>query len=181
LRDVEQLVARLLDVSQMSRDHLILEPEPTSLAAIVRDVVARLSDTRTNAATPLVLHVEQDIIGLWDRDRIEHVVTSLVANALKYGRGKPVEVDLSFDGDAVLSVTDHGDGIDPDRRHLVFDKFDRAGRSRDHGGFGLGLWMSRKIVEASGGKIDIHSELGRGSSFVVRLPTEASAPLRGSS
>jgi signal transduction histidine kinase len=172
-RRLERLIGQLLDVSRLSGGQMVLAPEPASLATIIHDAVDRvLGGPSARGDTPVVLHVEQDVVGRWDRDRIEQVVTNLVANALKYGRGRPVEVGLSFDGDAVLSVTDHGIGIAPERQPHVFQKFDRAITARELGGLGLGLWISRKIVEASGGRIDVRSELGQGSSFIVRLPTD---------
>jgi signal transduction histidine kinase len=99
------------------------------------------------------------------------VVTNLLANAIKYGEGKPIEVRLSREGDeAVLVVIDHGIGIAPDQQARIFDRFERAVSSRAFGGFGLGLWIAREIIEAHGGSIGVTSEPGRGSTFVVRLP-----------
>jgi signal transduction histidine kinase len=105
------------------------------------------------------------------------VVNNLVGNALKYGQTKPVEVDLTTeDSQAVLRVTDHGIGIDEDHQRRIFQRFERAVSTRDFGGFGLGLWISRQIVEASGGKIDVQSALGRGATFTVRLPMKQEEP-----
>jgi signal transduction histidine kinase len=169
---LERLVHQLLDVSRITAGKLKLEPEPFDLTAVVQDVVARLADTSAKANCPITVTGDTDVRGRWDRLRIDQVVTNLVGNAVKYGRGKPVEIDVRLDGDAVLRITDHGIGIDVDRQRRIFQKFERAVATREFGGFGLGLWISRQIVEASGGKIEVESELGRGAVFTVRLPAE---------
>jgi signal transduction histidine kinase len=98
-------------------------------------------------------------------------VGNLISNAVKFGDGKPVEISVSSDErNAHLTVTDHGAGISPENQARIFDKFERAVPDRHYGGFGLGLWIARQIVEAHGGTIRVVSESGRGSSFLVDLP-----------
>jgi signal transduction histidine kinase len=109
--------------------------------------------------------------GFWDRLRLEQVVTNLISNAIKYGKGRPIEIETRPDGaDAVLTVTDHGLGIAPEDQQRVFQRFERSRRTREYGGFGLGLWITRSIVEASGGTITVDSQPGQGATFTVRLP-----------
>jgi signal transduction histidine kinase len=113
-------------------------------------------------------------VGQWDPIRIEQVVTNLLTNAIKYGAGKPVEVEVTqLEGQAVIRVTDHGIGIEPKHQARIFQRFERAVSSRYFGGFGLGLWIARQLVDASGGKIAVHSALGEGASFTVTLPIGA--------
>jgi signal transduction histidine kinase len=108
--------------------------------------------------------------GLWDRARLEQVVTNLLTNAARYGHGKPIDISLAQDGEAVrLVVRDHGIGIAPEDQQRIFERFERAS-SRNFGGLGLGLYIARQIVEAHGGTIRVSSELGVGSSFTVELP-----------
>jgi PAS domain S-box-containing protein len=168
---LERLVNQLLEVSRITVGSLRLEPRLLDLGDVVRDVVARLTGPNAPAAGCVLLRCEPRVHGRWDRVRMEQVVDNLVSNALKYGRGEPVEVDLHVEGDdAVLVVTDHGIGIDEESQGKIFEKFERAVPTHDFGGFGLGLWISRQVVEASGGKIDAQSVPGYGSTFTVRLP-----------
>jgi signal transduction histidine kinase len=106
--------------------------------------------------------------------RIEQVVANLVGNAVKYGQGKPIEVDLHReDGEAVLRIADQGIGIAEDHQKKIFQRFERAVAARDFGGFGLGLWITREIVDACGGRIAVESAPGHGSTFTVWLPLVA--------
>lgn len=105
--------------------------------------------------------------------RIEQVLANLLSNAIKYGGGRPIEVGLRQVGRKVeISVTDHGIGISAEDQRRVFDRFERAVSLRHYGGFGLGLWITRQIVEGHGGTISVHSTLGEGSTFTVCLPLE---------
>ena len=108
---------------------------------------------------------------MWDRDRLDRVLDNLIGNAAKYGAGKPIEVRLRGAADRVLlEVRDHGIGIDPADHARVFERFERAVSRKQFSGLGLGLWISRKIVEAHGGSISLVSERGAGSTFSVELP-----------
>ena len=116
------------------------------------------------------------MVGRWDRLRIEQVINNLVANALKYGGESPVEISLHQDHDtAVLEVVDRGIGIDEAHQQKIFQRFERAVAARDFGGLGLGLWITRQIIDASGGNIEVESAPGEGSTFTVRLPLDANA------
>jgi signal transduction histidine kinase len=109
-----------------------------------------------------------------DRTVLRLAVVNLLDNAVKYGpEGSTVRVTVAgADGEASLEVADAGPGIAEDQRDRVFDRFYRVdeGRSRDRGGVGLGLAIARWAVEAHGGRIDLRSEVGRGSSFRIVLP-----------
>jgi signal transduction histidine kinase len=103
--------------------------------------------------------------------RLEQVVGNLLANAMKYGAGKPVELHLEQDdGKVRLKVRDFGIGIAKEDRERIFERFERAVSVRHYGGFGLGLWIVREIVQALGGAIDVESTPGQGSTFTVTLP-----------
>jgi signal transduction histidine kinase len=120
------------------------------------------------------LEVEGPVQGNWDRRRLDQLVDNLIGNAAKYGAGKPIEVRLQGRAeDVLLQVRDHGIGIDPADQARVFERFERAVSRKQFGGFGLGLWISRQIVEAHGGSITLVSEPGAGSTFSVELPRSA--------
>jgi signal transduction histidine kinase len=103
--------------------------------------------------------------------RMEQVITNLLSNAIKFCDKKPVDVALSAaDGRVSLSVRDAGVGIAGERLPFIFERFERGVSARHYGGLGLGLYVTRQIVEAHGGTIAVESELGRGSEFQVLLP-----------
>jgi len=107
--------------------------------------------------------------GHWDRGRIDQVVSNLVANAFKYGKGEQIEVRVAReDSHAVLSVRDRGIGIAAADQNRIFDRFERAVSARNFGG--LGLWIVHQLVTAHGGTISVESEPGHGATFTVRLP-----------
>jgi PAS domain S-box-containing protein len=170
------LVQALLDVTQVSAGRLALRREPIDLAEVVRDAMGRWRQALARAGCPLELRVDRSVLGEWDRLRVEQVIDNLLGNAVKFGAGKPVEIVLdATDGSAHLAVADHGIGISPDDQRRIFERFERAVPETHYGGFGLGLWIVRNIVEAHGGDIRVSSEPGKGSRFDVTLPVRQSA------
>ncbi|WP_375755194.1 GAF domain-containing protein [Corallococcus exercitus] len=165
------LVNDLLDVSRLSAGKLELVLEPLELGALVREVAERFEQEYARSGTPLELSLSTEVRGEWDRLRLDQVFTNLFSNALKYGRGNPVHVSLELEGDrARLRVRDGGIGIAKEHLPRLFHRFERAVSERNYGGFGLGLWIARQIVEAMGGHIEVESVLGEGSTFIVELP-----------
>jgi PAS domain S-box-containing protein len=166
-----QLVTELLDVSRITAGRLELQPEPLELGALVREVAARFEPELARTGTTLELALAPEATGRWDRLRMDQVLTNLLANAVKYGRGNPVRVELETSGKRVrLAVRDKGIGIASEHLSRLFHRFERAVSERNYGGFGLGLWIARQGVEAMGGHITVHSELDVGSTFTVELP-----------
>jgi signal transduction histidine kinase len=120
---------------------------------------------------PITLQADEPLCGDWDEFRVEQVVVNLLTNALRYGAGKPVEVVLArLPGAAAIKVTDHGVGIAEDDRSRVFEQFVRVGDRTRAPGLGLGLDITKQLVEAHGGTISVDSTLGQGSTFTVALP-----------
>jgi signal transduction histidine kinase len=112
-------------------------------------------------------------MGNWDRLRVDLVITNLLTNALRYGERRPVRLTVGEAGAlGRIIVEDHGLGIRPEDRERIFERFVRAVPSRQFGGLGVGLWLSRQIVEAHGGKLVVASEAGAGSRFTVELPKD---------
>ena len=174
LRRMTTLVDDLLDVSRMVGGQLQVRLEDVDLEAIVREVTDRLQPDLTTASCALVLRVEGYLVGRWDRLRLERVTANLLGNALKYGRGGAIEVAATRVGDtAVLTVRDHGIGIAEADQQRIFDRFSRVGPSETYGGLGLGLWIVKQFAESMGGRVEVQSELGRGSCFTVTLPLPA--------
>jgi PAS domain S-box-containing protein len=171
-RQLARLVDRLLDVSRLSSRDVHLERERIDLAEIVRDVLARFEDVIAENGSSVQLHVEGPTVGLWDRGRIDQVVTNLVANALKYGAGSPVTISLTSGRSGLVrfTVRDEGPGIAPEHHERIFSQYERAAAD-EFGGMGLGLWLVRRIVTAHGGTVTVDSAAGQGATFLVLLPS----------
>jgi PAS domain S-box-containing protein len=173
LTRLTKLVQNLLDISHLRSGRLVLEREEVDASKLVRDVVGRLREELAWAHCPIELRVRPGITGQWDALRLEQVVTNLITNAAKYGSGKPIEVTLEEEGGrARLTVRDHGIGIAAEDQARIFEPFERAVSTRHYGGFGLGLWIVRQIIESMGGTIRVESSPGEGSTFTVELDWE---------
>jgi signal transduction histidine kinase len=168
---LSRLVEDMLDVSRVNTGKLTLAPERVDLSALVSDVLDRFESQLVEADCALTAEIEPDVIGLWDGYRIEQVASNLLSNVIKYGRGCPVRVSLSCEGKQVkLEVSDQGPGISMEDQRRIFDRFERAANAKHIGGLGLGLYISKQIVENHGGKIEVESVPGKGSTFRVLLP-----------
>jgi signal transduction histidine kinase len=111
------------------------------------------------------------MVGSWDRLRVEQVLTNLLANAIRYGAGGPIDVTLKGEGgEAILEVTDHGPGVPERDLQRIFGRFERASSMRNYGGLGLGLYVARQIIEAHGGSISALNPATGGARFTIRLP-----------
>jgi signal transduction histidine kinase len=174
-----RLVSSLLDISRISAGRLDLELEEVDLGDVVREVVARFEDEARRAGCVVRLSADAPAVGRWDRLRLDQVATNLLSNAIKYGRGKPVDVAVETEGDrATLTVRDRGIGISAADQRRIFQRFERAVSKRNYGGFGLGLWIVRQIVESLGGTVRVESVPGEGSTFEVELSRAAPADVR---
>ncbi len=165
------LVDRCLDVSKISSGSLVLSPCETDLRDVVVDVVDRSREWIDQAGCTLTLDPLESAVGLWDPTRLESIVTNLIANALKYGAGKPVAVSTRRLGErALLSIRDGGIGLSADEQAALFQKFGRAVPKEHYGGLGLGLWVVDQIARAHRGQVSIESRKGEGATFTVELP-----------
>lgn len=131
----------------------------------------RLTEVASMAGCTVELRAPQPILGRWDPRLRERLFTNLLSNALKYGKGKGVEIECSTTpGVALMSVRDHGIGVAPANLERSFERFERAVSTRQFSGLGLGLYIARNIAVAHGGSIVVSSELGQGATFLVSLP-----------
>lgn len=178
---LETLVADLLDASRLQQGHIELRPEPYDLREIAGDILARFQDApeRTESHR-LTLDAPAPVIGLIDPARLDQVLTNLLSNALKYSpAGGEVRLAIHQCGDhALIAVSDQGIGITPAEHTRLFQPFSRGDAVRGISGTGLGLYISRQIVERHGGTITVESQPGIGSTFTFRLPLATTRPAR---
>lgn len=172
---LKRLIDDLLDVSRIASGHFALQPEVTDLAALARKVVEEAQATTNRHAMRLDL-ASESIIGVWDRQRLAQVLNNLLSNALKYSpQGGEIQVVMELEP-VVLQVTvrDSGVGLKPEEIALLFQPYARLRRTRKTGGSGLGLYITRGIIEAHGGHIEATSAgPDCGSAFRFTLPYQA--------
>jgi signal transduction histidine kinase len=171
---LDNLIAQLLDLSRIEAGRLLLATEVVDLTAVVADVVAA-ARTRTSTHT-LVVDAPVPIPARLDPLRIEQVLVNLVNNAIKYSPdGGTIGIGVTQQRDtAQVAVRDHGLGIPPEDRSHIFDRFYQAHARSHRSGIGLGLYISRQIVELHGGAIAADFPADGGTRFVVTLPTHES-------
>ncbi len=167
---LSRLVEQILDYSRFASGRLELKPEPFDLVPLVVEVCDRFNGDAQRPGAPVEVNAPSTLPGRWDRLRVEQVLTNLVSNAVKYGAGRPVRVDLDrHGGGARLAVVDRGPGIRPEDHEAIFQPFSRLAESQQ--GVGLGLWFARTIVRAHGGTIEVTSSPGAGTSVTAILPS----------
>jgi len=169
LNRLNMLVEGLLDVSRIRSGRFELNPEPFDLNELVSEVVSRFYEQYPDVQ----ISVETDpaAAGTWDRVRVDQAITNLVANAIKYGEKKPLKVAVEvLNDEATVSVIDQGIGLAPGDVERIFEQFERATPRANNEGFGLGLWITRQIAKAHLGSVSAQGELGKGSTFILRLP-----------
>jgi PAS domain S-box-containing protein len=164
-----RLIDELTDVVRLEEGHLPLQRETVDLVALARDAAAAAAEQSARHAVR-VEAPDASVCGAWDGVRLGQVVENLLGNALKHGaeEGEVVVRVEERAGEALILVQDSGAGIDPDHLPHLFDRFYRA--TTRSSGLGLGLYISRILVEAHGGRIWAESRLGHGSTFTVALP-----------
>ncbi len=172
-RRITELIDRLLDVSRIAGGRLKLELEEHDLGEIIRGAVERFADQAEQAGSTLRVIVPPGVTARLDRSRIDQAISNLLSNAVKYGEGNPIEVALEIRGDtAMIHVRDHGIGMDSEDLERIFDRFERSSSSRNFGGLGLGLYITRQIVLQHGGSVRAESSRGAGAEFIVELPLD---------
>lgn len=177
------LIGDLLDVSRIQSSRLQLHQGPVDLVELTATAVQRTRDTLPEDMEHDIVQIVDNapIVVEGDETRLDQVLTNLLSNAIKYSpAGSRVEARLAqWDGQVRLEVVDRGIGIPESERDTLFAPFSRTASARQSGveGTGLGLYITRQIVEAHGGTIDIIETPGGGSTFVVTLPLTQQRPV----
>jgi signal transduction histidine kinase len=177
LDQLSRLVGQLLDSTRIQTGKLAIQPQSADLALLVRSAVESVQVVDAGDH-PFELSLPASLPAVVDPMRFEQVAINLLDNAAKHSPpGRPAEVVLGYTetGDARLVVRDYGPGIPPADHERVFERYfqevERDGGGRRHRGLGLGLFVSREIVNLHGGEIRVESPVGGGTAFVVTLPT----------
>ena len=170
-RHLLALVNDILDLSKLEAGKLDLHLEEVRVKALVADTVSTVRPMAEERGSELVVSGDaENTVLRTDSVRAQQVLLNLLSNAIKFGQGKPIQVcsEHRAEGEIAISVRDSGEGIAPGDLERVFEEFVQLGNGR--GGTGLGLPISRRIAELLGGRLEVESELGKGSAFRLVLP-----------
>jgi len=163
---LEKLVDDMLDLSRIQLGKLSIQMESFDLGQLISEVIERMSLQTSQSITysgPSNFKFTADPV------RIEQVLMNLISNAIKYGEEKPIEVRLETKEKVSLSVVDHGAGIKPQDQEKIFQRFERVTTDKNISGFGIGLFISKEIVEAHGGSIEVFSKENEYTIFKVLI------------
>jgi signal transduction histidine kinase len=176
-----RLIDNMLDVARIAHGRINLDPEILDLNELAQQVVTRFAGQAGSSGTIVTAEPGRPVIGAFDRLKLEQVIGNLLSNAIKYGAGKPIRVRVRGESDrAVVEVEDQGAGIAPEDQERVFGRFERASNGHRQASLGLGLYIVRSMVAAHGGTIELRSEPGRGSTFIVTIPCDGARGTRHS-
>jgi hypothetical protein len=171
---LNRLVEELLDLTRIRAGKLELRKEECDLKPILDKSLSQLSSDIARSKSQLCVESDSKVVGQFDPLRMSQLMTNLISNAVKYGNGKPIEVYLrSLKNMAEFQVKDQGLGIPEDKQRAIFERFERADLTHEISGLGLGLYITKQLIEAHGGRIEVASQVGQGSTFTVRLPFDA--------
>jgi len=168
---MNKMVGELLDVTKIQAGKIDLNLEKFNLKELAEEVIARLQYLFRQANITVDLNLDNDLWTYGDRFRIDQVLVNLISNSIKYGNSKPIRIAASKSSDKVFFlIQDQGIGIPKEQLGKIFERFERVSTSTNISGLGLGLYITRQIVEAHHGTIRVESELGKGSTFTVEFP-----------
>lgn len=173
------LLDDLIDFGAIDSGQLRLAPQPLDVGEHLRHALARVAPQALHAAVALRLEAPRPVRARADPARLQQCLANLLSNAIKYNRaGGKVWVDIGAAGGRVrIAVHDDGLGMDPSQMARLFTPFDRLGReSCDVPGSGLGLLITRELLRAMGGTLDVASHAGNGSCFTIALPAASASP-----
>ncbi len=165
------LIEELLDVAHIQAGDLHLYPERVDFVALVQMQIKKHQDAFKNAGCTVSVDAPENLFLNCDSFRMKQVVINLLSNALKYAAHSPIHIRIyKKDQYALFEVQDGGAGISKDKQELIFGRFEKAIEEREVGGLGLGLYIVRQILEAHGSRIEVESDIGKGTKFTVMIP-----------
>ncbi len=168
---LSKMINDLLAVSVITTGNLNLELEEVNLDKLIKGLLDDFA-AKFQKENYAIQYIPQDeIIGIWDKIRIEQALSNLLSNAIKYGEHKPIVVQTkTHKHSAEISIIDHGIGISKNNQKHIFELFQRAVSPEKYKGLGVGLYITQKIITSHGGTIEIFSSQNSGSKFTIKLP-----------
>lgn len=166
-----RLVEILLDFSKLGSNRLHLSIESCDLSKIINEELERIRPEFIAHKTELVASIQEKIVGECDQLRVQQIVTNLLTNAVKFGNQNPVYLTVTSDQENIMiTVKDKGIGMSSEDAERIFKPFERAVSDKHFGGLGLGLFITKQIVDRHNGSISVQSSPGEGTTFLVVLP-----------
>jgi len=172
IKRLNRLIEEMLDVSRIESGKMKLNPESFYISELVTSIKDQFSlQILEQTKQPFVVICTINPKVIWDRLRIEQVIGNLITNSIKYGEGSPIHFEISEKKENInLIVSDFGPGIEKKYHHNIFNCFERANHKNQTQGLGLGLYISKEIIELHKGKIWVESEKMKGARFIINLP-----------
>jgi PAS domain S-box-containing protein len=174
-----ELVNDVLDLSKIEAGKIDLRLQPVAFPSLIEDLFVTVRPLADQYGSELTLEHEGEAVKVVsDPRRLRQILLNLLSNAIKFGKGHPIRVRslMRDDGGVVIEVIDQGEGIAPLDQEKIFDEFVQLGKTQLTEGTGLGLPISRRLAELLHGGLEVESELGKGSTFRLRLPESAEGP-----
>jgi signal transduction histidine kinase len=170
VKRLQVLVEQLVALNAVLAGTLVLHAEPQDLSAVVRGVVEQCTDAARRAASPVTLQAPGPVPGSWDGALVGIALRQIMANAIAFGAGRPIDVSVRAGGrGAAIVVRDHGSGIACEDQERIFRRFERAAPPTQYGGLGVGLWIAREAARTHHGDVSVESAIGRGATFTLTL------------
>lgn len=171
VNQLSKLVDNLLDFRKFGEAEIKLKKEKLFLSQIIKDQVSNFDSQIQQKNSQVIYDMDARIEGLWDKSRLEQVFVNLLTNALKFGPGPKLEISTALaNGNAIIKFRDYGIGIPLKDQKRIFERFERAVSGNYFSGLGLGLYITRQIIQAHGGEIHVESEENKGATFILKLP-----------
>lgn len=168
---LSKMINDLLSTSLITTGNLQLVYEKVDINNIISEILEEFSTRIQREGYEVVYTNKESITGQYDKIRIHQAISNLISNAIKYGNRKPIEVTLYRENNhALITVKDHGIGIHKEQYEKIFGLFERAVSPTEYKGLGVGLYITKKIIEAHRGSITVSSKVGKESTFTIKLP-----------
>lgn len=166
-----KLINTILDVSRIQSGKFSVDLSPMNLNQSIGDVLDQFTEEIKNSQCNISVDIPSITIVTWDKARIEQVITNLLSNAIKYAPASNITITVTQDQNTTtLAIKDTGPGIPQSKQQLLFKRFERVGAPLSVSGLGLGLYISKQIIEAMTGTIKVESQVGKGSTFIINIP-----------
>ncbi len=174
ITNLSDLIEELLDVSTIRLDRLTIDRTEFNISNVIKSVLENFKPQFEKAQCTVQINIEENIIGVWDQKRIEQIITHLLSNAIKHASKSKVSFTVKRLRDKVnISIEDNGPGIPKEVQTRMFDRFERASSHMHVSGLGLGLYITKKLVEAHQGNLFLVSNETEGTKIIIDLPLNA--------